>query len=223
MADTLHSGHWLRPGEQLKADNGFHVFVMQEDGNLVLYSLGRPVWASGTDGKTVDGVIMQDDGNLVIYAPGGQPVWATGTDGRGTSRLVMQHDRNAVIYDANNKPTWSSNTHTAPELWETRQFEAPAALMAAAREDEDIAPIIGIGVTCSTTGPGVWVCVGAIVVIAILMELSYGDPPFGPNNDIRVVGGQISDASKKAGRDISDWAKGRGGAISKTWKKWFGG
>jgi hypothetical protein len=221
MADTLNSGDWLRPGQKLQSKNGFHVLAMQEDGNLVLYSLNRPVWASNTDGKTVDGVVLQDDGNLVIYAPGLVPVWATGTDGRGKSGLVVQGDRNAVIYDSNNHPTWSSGTHTSPDLWETRQIEMSPELMAAIQQDAAIAPMVSVGVVCQTSPQGIIICVAAMVVIAVILEFTNGKPPFGPNNDLRVIGGQISDNAKQAGKDLSDWSKGRGGAIAKTWKKWF--
>jgi hypothetical protein len=220
MANTLNSGEWLRPGQSLQSSNGYHVLAMQEDGNLVLYSLMKAEWASGTDGRTVAGVIMQDDGNLVIYAPDGQPIWDTGTHGHGPSRLEMQDDRNAVVYSAQGA-TWASNTNTDPELWQTRQIEISPELRAALQSDVNIAPIFKVGVKCTTTGPAVWFCVAAVVVIAVILEFTNGKPPFGPNNDLRVLGGEISDASKKAGRDISNWGKNQGGQISKTWKRWF--
>jgi hypothetical protein len=194
---------------------------MQEDGNLVLYSLCQPVWASGTNGRTVDGVILQEDGNLVIIAPGNQPIWASGSHGHGESRLVMQYDRNAVIYNKQDIPTWATGTNTDPALWETRQIEISPELRSAIQADAAIAPIFEVGVSCSTTGPGAWICVAAIAVIAVILEFTDGKPPFGPNNDLRVLGGDISDAWKKAGRDISGWAKNQGGQVSKTWKRWF--
>jgi hypothetical protein len=228
--DTLNPGEILKPGQGLKSNNGYHVLAMQEDGNLVLYSLGKPVWASFTDGQQVDRLIMQDDGNLVAYpkpdsAPG-ESVFTTNTFGNGPSRLVMQDDRNAVIYTLTDPPvaTWNSQTATPPEQWEKVQFQAPAAFIEKAKADADVGALIGsdgIGLQCALTPTGIVVCVTALVVIGVLLEFANGDPPFGPGNDFRLIGGEISDATKHAGKVFSDWAKGRGEVISKTWKKWF--
>ncbi len=46
------------------------VAKFQSDGNLVIYSQGRAVWASGTNGYYNAILKMQDDGNLVIYWAG---------------------------------------------------------------------------------------------------------------------------------------------------------
>jgi hypothetical protein len=65
-------------------------FIMQEDGNLVLYNDGgqsqpptpQSSWSSGTDGHPGSFLRMQDDGNLVIYDPNGNAIWSTGTNAR---------------------------------------------------------------------------------------------------------------------------------------------
>jgi hypothetical protein len=212
MGDTLKSGEWLLPGQSLQSSNRFHTLVMQGDGNFVLYSLGRAVWASSTPKN--DGVTLQGDGNLVIYASGRKPVWDSGTAGRGDSRLVLQDDRNAVIYDNQNRPTWSSGTNTDLHLFETRQVEISPKLMEALKQDASVSPIIAVGLQCTTTGPGVWVCVGALIAIAVILEFINGHPAFGPNNDLRIAGGQISDATKQAGKQFSDAAKHAGDVIS---------
>ncbi|WP_113675941.1 lectin [Vallitalea guaymasensis] len=71
-------------------------FIMQHDGNLVMYhnlfpskpdpgDIGdqtlydMPVWDSKTYNNPGAHLILQDDGNLVIYQ-GTQPLWATGTN-----------------------------------------------------------------------------------------------------------------------------------------------
>jgi hypothetical protein len=58
--------------------------IMQNDGNLVLYSINdnqesTPVWATGTNGTDASYAIMQTDGNLVLYNPSGQALWASST------------------------------------------------------------------------------------------------------------------------------------------------
>lgn len=53
--------------------------VLQNDGNLVLYSSsGSVLWASNT-GSPGDSLVVQLDGNLVQYSSSGQATWATHT------------------------------------------------------------------------------------------------------------------------------------------------
>ncbi len=59
------------------------IFVMQADGNVVLYGGGRALWSSGTSGRSGATLAVQDDGNLVVYAPGNRAVWASNTAGAG--------------------------------------------------------------------------------------------------------------------------------------------
>lgn len=93
--------------------------VMQDDGNLVLYSPGNEVqFNTGTGGTTAARLIVQGDGNLVLYGattasvfydfrtgapadllPGGVLLPGdrlTSTD--GTTSLLMQTDGNLVLY-----------------------------------------------------------------------------------------------------------------------------
>lgn len=61
------------------ANNPNDTLVLQNDGNLVLYSSsGGVLWASNT-GSPGDNVVVQLDGNFVQYSSGGQATWATGT------------------------------------------------------------------------------------------------------------------------------------------------
>jgi hypothetical protein len=110
--DTLHPGEWLVKEQGLSSNNGYYRFIMQTDGNLVLYvgSGYRPLWSSGTYGNpSVVGVKMQTDGNLVIYNPS-KAIWNSGTWNKPGSYLVLQDDGNMVIYD---KPraVWATNTN----------------------------------------------------------------------------------------------------------------
>lgn len=107
--DKLRSGEWLLKGQSLASNNGYYRFIMQNDGNLVLYLGVRPLWSSGTYGKVVTGVLMQTDGNLVIYNPLSQALWSSGTWGNPGSYLLVQNDGNVVIYKPN-CPIWATNT-----------------------------------------------------------------------------------------------------------------
>jgi hypothetical protein len=110
-ANTLGPGEILHKGEYRVSSNGRFEFVLQHDGNLVLYDTSpyRPLWSSQTNGKAVLRVVMQHDGNLVMYGPAGAVQWASHTAGQPGSILVVQDDGNIVIYRAT-APSWSTNT-----------------------------------------------------------------------------------------------------------------
>ena len=102
----------LRRGMEVRSADGRYRFVMQHDGNLVLYGpTGRATWATSFltgSWRSQEFVIFQGDGNLVTYG-GGRAIWASGTGGRGGSRLAIQSDGNLVIYVAAGA-IWSSGT-----------------------------------------------------------------------------------------------------------------
>ncbi len=101
---------WLNPGQCLYSPDRAQCFIMQGDGNLVLYRRGAARWNSHTSGHPGARLVLQNDGNLVIYSPTGQALWASWTQGRGPSRLVVQDDGNVVIYTTAGKATWATNT-----------------------------------------------------------------------------------------------------------------
>ena len=109
VSDQLLAGQQLSRDQQLVSTNGGFRFVMQGDGNVVLYASSGPLWWSNTFvPDTV--LVMQEDGNLVAYAPGNRPVWNSGTRGTGAVRLIMQDDGNAVLYRADGLPVWATGT-----------------------------------------------------------------------------------------------------------------
>nr|WP_113755901.1 lectin [Brevibacillus laterosporus] len=107
--DHLYPGEKLVKGQYLKSSNGEYQFVLQDDGNLVLYGRGRALWASNTNGSATSNVIMQGDGNLVIY---GYPnaIWHSGTYNNPGARLIVQNDGNVVIY-LGQKAIWATGTN----------------------------------------------------------------------------------------------------------------
>ena len=108
---TLTSGGHLDPGQYIASQDLRHQLVMQTDGNLVLYSEGRPIWATYTIGSPNSRLVMQTDGNLVLYAQDGHPIWANMRAGRGPSFLTLQDDKNLVTYSTTNGPTWATYTN----------------------------------------------------------------------------------------------------------------
>lgn len=109
MADTLLPGQSLQKGDSLQSQNGQYTFVLQQDGNLVLYDANqRALWSSRTDGRAVSQAIMQTDGNFVIYGYPG-PIWASNTNGWYNAYLIVQNDGNVVIYG--HKAAWATGTN----------------------------------------------------------------------------------------------------------------
>jgi len=111
MTDRLFVGEHLTPGEANQLWNSIHDtrFILQDDGNMVLYT-GQVEWASNTVGKGGIDLTLQADGNLVLYDGSDHPVWSTGTTGSGAIVLVLQDDGNLVLYDAKGAPKWATNT-----------------------------------------------------------------------------------------------------------------
>lgn len=84
---------------------------LQWDGNLVLYFVGTPLWATNTvDGRQLY-FRMQSDGNAVLYDVDFDPVWASNTSGNAGAYLHLRNDGNLVLYAADTVTVlWQSNT-----------------------------------------------------------------------------------------------------------------
>lgn len=94
----------------LRSADGRYRFVMQRDGNLVLYGPGgRALWASNTRDRGSDHLRMQSDGNLVIYDAGNRAIWQSNTPGHPNSYLIVQNDGNVVVYSGA-QPLWATGT-----------------------------------------------------------------------------------------------------------------
>lgn len=107
---TTHAKERLNPGQYLESPNRAYSFVMQTDGNAVVYnrSSGKACWHTNTSGHPGAYARMQSDGNFVVYSAGGSPLYATYTT--GLSRLVMQDDGNLVMYQSGtNTPKWATS------------------------------------------------------------------------------------------------------------------
>lgn len=106
--DVMQADRVLRRGMSLKSVSGKYQFVLQGDGNLVLYGpTKKALWANNRFDS--DRLIMQGDGNLVTYRDSGSPTWASNTVGRG-GQLVVQNDGNVVVYAKGGGAVWATNT-----------------------------------------------------------------------------------------------------------------
>lgn len=101
----------LSAGQSIRSQNLRHELLVQGDGNLVLYTEGRPTWATYTLGVAHPRLVMQGDGNLVLYGQN-RVGWANMRVGRGPSTLVLQDDGNLVSYTNNGSGhTWATYTN----------------------------------------------------------------------------------------------------------------
>lgn len=110
MGDRLQDGEKLEVGQSLTSQNGAYRLILQDDGNLVLYSGDDAVWSTETNGQNVVRAEVQKDGNFVLYTPD-KPVWASQTKGAKDVRLILQDDRNLVLYGFDGV-AWASGTNT---------------------------------------------------------------------------------------------------------------
>ncbi|MGK5529717.1 hypothetical protein [Streptomyces sp. URMC 129] len=105
-SDYLNKGERLYQNEHIWREvAGYNnaVFVMQSDGNLVLYSMGpvgnRVCWASNTQGSGGVFVEYQHDGNLVMYNGDYRPVWSSGTAGTGGTNTNINYHGQVWVGD----------------------------------------------------------------------------------------------------------------------------
>ena len=101
----------LELGSNMTSPNGYYAFKMQQDGNLVLYCNGNPLWSSKTNGATVqNGLIFQANNNLIIYSTEGGALWGSETDDTEGTKLQVQDNGNVVLYTDDLTDVWSTGT-----------------------------------------------------------------------------------------------------------------
>ncbi|QRD94386.1 hypothetical protein F9C07_2286489 [Aspergillus flavus] len=67
MPNILQNGQWLRPGQNIKSEDGRSGLTMQEDGKIDVYHDGRCVWQNTREQRyDIQGIHMQEDGDLVM-------------------------------------------------------------------------------------------------------------------------------------------------------------
>jgi hypothetical protein len=106
-AGTLAAGTGIGVGESIISSGGKYRFILQYDGNLVLYAgPTQPIWATSTFQPVNGRLEMQGDGNLVLYT-GSTPLWASRTDGHPGAYFQVLDDGNIVVYSQTGQPLWA--------------------------------------------------------------------------------------------------------------------
>jgi subtilisin family serine protease len=107
---TLSSGQALAPGQTLVSCDGRARLTHQPDGNVVLFDRLGALWSTGTSGQVTSSFVMQTDGNLVLYPSSTSAIWNTGTWVHAGATMWLQQDCNLVVYSASGTPLWWSST-----------------------------------------------------------------------------------------------------------------
>jgi len=106
----LFKGQRLYPGQFLLSKDGRFKFLMQSDGNFVLYKNGtQAIWSSKSWGKPVNYCELKTDGNMTLMDNNRVVYWQSYTKAFPGGFLVLQDDANAVIYQ-NGVKRWGTNT-----------------------------------------------------------------------------------------------------------------
>jgi len=108
---TVPAGTVMSNGDSIRSSKGQFQFVMQADGNAVIYGTGNQVlWQSGTSGNANARLVPQSDGNVVIYRASGASLWQSGSSGKGGTRFTMGDDGNAAMLNGS-APVWATFSH----------------------------------------------------------------------------------------------------------------
>ena len=77
---------------------------------------GEPIWRT-PNSNSGNKFIVQIDGNLVLYDKNGVTVWSTGTVGFPYSELVLQDDGNLVLSGSNQALITFRGDYTKNKIW----------------------------------------------------------------------------------------------------------
>uniref|UniRef100_A0A6Q2ZIK0 Bulb-type lectin domain-containing protein n=1 Tax=Esox lucius TaxID=8010 RepID=A0A6Q2ZIK0_ESOLU len=102
-------GRILFKGDYLLSNNRKSKAIFQDDGNFVVYTNDKAVWASNTANTAALQVIMQGDGNLVIYT-NQSPIWSSKTSGGNKDVLpfLRLNDEGVLVLTLGGGVIWKS-------------------------------------------------------------------------------------------------------------------
>ncbi|KAJ3385022.1 hypothetical protein HDU92_003288 [Lobulomyces angularis] len=111
VGSNFKNGHYISAGQCLYSQNGHFAVMQTDGNFVVYCSNFVAKWATGTNSVGADTFILQGDGNLVVYAGGynGLARWASNTYSNGGDMLFMQNDGNLVLYNGGSAK-WATNT-----------------------------------------------------------------------------------------------------------------
>jgi hypothetical protein len=131
VSDAASSAIW---SSNSSAASGCPRLVIQEDGNVVIYT-ATAIWSSASrDDRMRAGDVLEPgwslcsvspeayrlrmlaDGNFTLFDGSGNELWSTATYGHAGAYASMQTDGNLVVYSSTGHALWSSGTSTYPAV-----------------------------------------------------------------------------------------------------------
>lgn len=121
VSNSMYESDVLRGGQGIVSADGLKMLFMGIDGALRLIEGQTTYWIATAPNPNNRFFVLQSDGNLVMYDACGLnicPVWDSGTpkgssknpSGNNPYHLILQNDKNLVLYDALGTPLWNSGT-----------------------------------------------------------------------------------------------------------------
>jgi hypothetical protein len=131
----IDAGESLGKDQCIMSTNDRFKFVMQGDGNLVLYDTkegSKCIWASGSHVYSGSAkATLQADGNLVVSSGKDRgrwgPEWQSNSKGEDSPALTVQDDGNVVIKTSDGKQIWCTNSTQR----QTPKLDTPGCLYVA--------------------------------------------------------------------------------------------
>ncbi len=119
VGNSLEAGQTLKVGERLVSSNGSYYVIMQDDGNLCVYTAQNGFkWCSMKHGFKNGRLDMQTDGNLVVYDANNKAQWASETvafndqkwaqSGMKPVKMIIENDGKLNLYNSSGKVVWSN-------------------------------------------------------------------------------------------------------------------
>jgi peptidoglycan/xylan/chitin deacetylase (PgdA/CDA1 family) len=106
---TLTPGERLEPGWYLQSPNMACRLIMEQNGNLTLYSGSRqPLWRSGTRDAPGASAVLQRDGAFDLFSKTWQRIFSLGTEGHPGAVLTLARLSQVVIRSRSGATLWSS-------------------------------------------------------------------------------------------------------------------
>jgi len=195
---TAPAGATLWPGDSITSANGQFQLVMQGDGNLVEYGIGRVVlWSSNTSGHSGASAQIRKNGTLAIwYGNGRLALWGGagqvgknfGIRGDGSMRMINTADRSVVEFP-NYQSTVPAGNVILPGTLLRSDSRGTRSL--AMRADGTLAQVVDgkqVWATKTTGNPGAY---AAVQTDGNFVVYSAARKPLWASNTSRAGAGQL--------------------------------
>lgn len=108
----LFKSQIMYPDQQIETPDRRYRFILQRDGNAVLYNAqNRAIWSTQTGGRNVAFMTLQENGNLVLRDTNGAAVWHARINNKGGNRFAIRDDGNLMVHNTqNNRIIWHTST-----------------------------------------------------------------------------------------------------------------